>query len=182
MIKQRIPLLTPTMLTQLPDQTTEILNRLIEEVNEHQKESLEITNEILALKKAVKNIQPGPTPTPGDYNQLLQFNLENMGSEIGWCLKNTRLGFGITTGHFTSARADMESQIANGTLHSGTPPMDISVPIYYDNIIAEGHVAVWDKGKVYSDKNPYPSIDSVDRGYMGWGEFCDGTRVVEKKV
>ena len=182
MAKQRIPYITTEMYRQLPDQTTEILNRVISDVNDYQAALVEMTNAIISLQKQIKNIQPGPTPTPGDYRQILQFELSRMGTEQGMCLQNTRLGFGITSWTFPGARADMESQMANGTLHSGTPPMDISVPIYYNNTNVNGHVAVWDKGKVYSDGNEYPSIEAVDVGYMGWGELCDGVRVVEKKA
>ena len=166
------------MYRNLPDQTTEILNRLIYEVNDFQRQLTEITNAIIVLQKEIKNIQP--CPTPEDWVQLLLFDLSHMGTTQGMCLQNTRLGFGIQTGHFPSARADMESQIANGTLHEGTPPSDISVPIYYANydFTPDGHVAVWDHGRIYSDGTEYPSIASVASNYMGWGELCDNTRVV----
>lgn len=176
MAKQRIPNITPDMYRNLPDQTTEILNRLIYEVNDFQRQLTEITNAIIVLQKEVQNIEP--CPVPGDWIQILQFNLENMGNIPTMCLQNTRLGFGIQTGHFQTAREDMESQIANGTLHPGLPPSGIAVPIYYNNSIPAGHVAVWDHGRVYSDKVEYPNIDAVDSGYAGWGELCDNTRVV----
>lgn len=175
-MKQRIPLITPEMYRNLPDQTTEILNRLITEVNNRQSDIMELTNAVIALRKQIKEIEP--CPVPGDWIQELQFNLANMGNTPTMCLQNTRLGFGISSGTFPTARADMESQIANGTLHSGLPPSGIAVPIYYDNSIAEGHVAVWDHGRVYSDKVEYPNINAVDTGYTGWGELCDGVRVV----
>lgn len=178
MIKQRIPLLTVEMYNKLPDQTVEILNRIITEVNDNQGDITELTNAIIMIQNQIKNL---PTPTPsGEWTQLMYFDLNRMGNTPGWCLQNTREGFGIATGHFGSARLDMESQIANGTLHAGTPPSDISVPIYYDNSIPEGHVCVWDHGRVYSDKVQYANINAVDSGYAGWGELCDGTRVVEK--
>lgn len=176
MAKQRIPLLTTEVYSRFPDQATEIINRLVYEVNDYQRQITEITNAIILLQKEVKNIQP--CPVPGDWIQELQFNLQNMGNTPNMCLQNTRLGFGIQTGHFASARADMESQIANGTLHPGLPPSGIAVPIYYNNSIPDGHVAVWDHGRVYSDKVEYPNINAVDSGYAGWGELCDNTRVV----
>ncbi len=178
MAKQRIPNITPDMYRNLPDQTTEILNRLIYDVNDFQAQLTEITNAIIVLQKEIKNIQPGPGPTPSGWTQLLQFNPNNMGTTQGMCLQNTREGFGIPNGHFQTAREDMESQILNGTLHSGYPPNDIAVPIYYNNSLTAGHVAVWDHGNVYSDGVQYASINSVDAGYMGWGELCDNTRVV----
>lgn len=176
MAQQLIPLITPDMFRNLPDQTTEILNRLITEVNSARLERMEITNTIIALQKQVKNLQPQPGPS--GWTQVLQFELARMGAIPDHCLENTRLGFGIQQGHFNTARLDMESQIANGTLHYGTPPSDIAVPIYYDNERTEGHVAVWDHGIVYSDKVQYGSIDAVASGYKGWGELCDNVRVV----
>ena len=179
-MKQRIPLITPEMYRNLPDQTTEILNRLITEVNDRQSDITELTNAIIALRKQVKNLGPTPPTPTGEWQQVLDFVLANMGTTQGLCLQNTRLGFGIQTGTFPTARADMESQIANGTLHAGTPPADIAVPIYYSNfeIVQAGHVAVWDHGTVYSDGAYYPSIEAVTSNYTGWGELCDGTRVV----
>ena len=174
-----IPLLTTEEFRQFPDQTTEILNRLITEVNDRRNEIVELTNAIIVLQNQVKNLGPSPTPT-GEWEQVLNFDLNAMGNTPYHCLQNTREGFHISTGTFLTARADMESQIANGTLHAGTPPADIAVPIYYDNIYAEGHVAVWDHGVVYSDKQYYGSIEDVTNGYTGWGELCDGVRVVTR--
>ena len=180
MTKQRIPLITTEMYRHLPDQTTEILNRLINDVNEYQDDITELTNAIIMLRKMIKDL---PTPTPsGEWNQLLYFDPNRMGHTAGMCLQNTREGFGITSGTFPSARADMNSQIANGTLHAGYPPSDIAVPIYYDNSVPDGHAAAWDHGKVYSDGVQYANIDAIDAGYAGWGELCDGARVVEKRL
>lgn len=180
MIQQRIPFITPEMFRDLPDQTTEVINRLVTEVNDTNNKLVEITNTLIVLRQMIEdNPQPTP-PTPGSWIQLLSFSVANMGDTPLMCLQNTREGFGISQFHYTSAREDMNAQIANGTLHSGTPPADIAVPIYYDNSLAGGHVAVWDHGTVYSDKVEYPSINSVSYGYVGWGELCDNTRVVEK--
>ena len=180
MVKQRIPLLTVEMYQKLPDQTVEVLNRLIAEINDNQLDLLEITNAIIAIRKQIKNLEPTPPTPTGQWQQVLNFVLANMGTTQGMCLQNTRLGFGIQTATFGSARLDMESQIANSTLHAGTPPADIAVPIYYSNfnITPDGHVAVWDHGTVYSDGVYYPSIDAVTSNYTGWGELCDGVRVV----
>ena len=180
MYKQRIPFITTDMYRNFPDQTTEIINRLVTEVNDYEAKFMELTNTIIVLQQEIANI-PTPTPTPtGEWQQILNFDVDDMGNTPEMCLQNTRLGFGIQAGTFTSARADMESQRLNGTLHAGTPPDNIAVPIYYDNAHVGGHVAAWDHGRVYSDKVEYPTINSVDGGYAGWGELCDGVRVVEK--
>lgn len=78
----------------------------------------------------------------------------------------------------------MQSQLANGTLHdaNGYPPNYIQVPVYIDTGIPEGHVVVWDKGTVYSDGVlisgglSYYGLSNI----WGWGELCDGVRVVQK--
>ena len=129
MNRQRIPFITTEMYRQLPDQTTEILNSLITEVNSYRKDYIELANAILDLREQIKNL-PTPTPTPsGEWTQLMAFNVLNMGSTQGMCLQNTRLGFGIQSGTFPTARADMESQMQNGTLHAGVPPTSIAGPI-----------------------------------------------------
>lgn len=120
--------------------------------------------------------QPGPLE---EWIQVRDFYPADMGTTPGWCLQNTRLGFHIYSGSFPTARADMNSQIANGTLHSGTPPDYIACAVYWDNSVAEGHIGAWDHGTIYSDGAVYPSFDAIDRGYRGWGEFCDGQRVVQ---
>lgn len=180
MNRQLIPLISPEMYRNLPDQTTEILNRLIVEVNSYRGNITELTNAVIVLQNQVKALEPAPPTPTGEWQQVLNFVLANMGTTQGLCLQNTRLGFGIQTGTYSTARADMESQIANSTLHAGTPPADIAVPIYYSNFdyTPDGHVAVWDHGIVYSDGVYCPSITAVASNYTGWGELCDGVRVV----
>lgn len=179
MIQQRIPFITPEMYRGLPDQTTEILNRLITEVNDNQVQLTEITNTLIVLRQMIAEMPQPTPPTPsGGWVQLLNFNVADMGTTPEMCLQNTRLGFGITQGFYTSARADMNAQAANGTLHFEVPPSNIAVPIYYNNAHPGGHVCAWDHGRIYSDGVEYPSINAVDSGYAGWGELCDNTRVV----
>ena len=121
---------------------------------------------------------------PSQWTQVRTFKLANMGTTPGMCLQNCRLGFGISSGTFATARADMQSQLANGTLHDakGYPPNYIQVPVYIDTGIPEGHVVVWDKGTVYSDGVlisgglSYYGLNNI----WGWGELCDGARVVQK--
>ena len=113
------------------------------------------------------------------YIQVKTFNPSKMGKRDGWCLMNVRLGFGITNGKFPSAKADMESQRANGTLHPiSTLPTDCAVPVYLNTTSPYEHVEVCVNGKTwYSDgkivKAPAKSI------IFGWGELCDGVRVVK---
>lgn len=142
--------------------------------------TLTSTREIASVSYEGQN--PNPVyPSATEWAQVRAFYPADMGTTAGWCLQNTRLGFHIYSGTYASARADMESQEANGTLHSGTPPDYIAVPIYFKNYwwTSAGHVAAWDHGRIYSDGVEYPSIDSVATDYAGWGELCDGARVVQ---
>ena len=109
------------------------------------------------------------------YEQIRQFYPKEMGTAKGWCLKNCRVGFRIYTAKFASAKADMESQKRNGTLHSGTPPINVAVPVYVDSSSKYEHVVVCDKGTYYSDGKKVSKPTRV----FGWGELCDGTRVVK---
>ena len=113
------------------------------------------------------------------YIQVRKFNPSKMGKRDGLCLMNTRLAFGITSGRFPSAKADMESQRANGTLHPiSTLPTDCSVPVYLNTTSPYEHVEVCVNGKTwYSDgKKVNPPTKSI---VFGWGELCDGVRVVK---
>lgn len=113
------------------------------------------------------------------YIQVRLFSPSKMGTRDGWCLMNTRLGFGIKSGKFPSAKADMESQMAKGTLHPlSTIPKNCAVPVYLDTSSPFGHVEVCVNGKTwYSDgKKVNPPAES---SVFGWGELCDGVRVVK---
>lgn len=113
------------------------------------------------------------------YTQVKSFNPAKMGTRAGWCLQNARLGFGINNGKFPSAKADCDSQRANGTLHPlSTLPTNCAVPVYIDTTSPYEHVEVCVNGKTwYSDgkKVNAPAKASV----FGWGELCDGVRVVK---
>lgn len=116
------------------------------------------------------------------YIQVRKFNLSQMGTRDDWCLMNTRLGFGIKTGKFASAKADMESQRANGTLHPlATIPKNCTVPVYLNTSSPSEHVEVCVNGKTwYSDgKKVNPPAKSI---VFGWGELCDGVRVVKVEM
>lgn len=109
------------------------------------------------------------------YEQVLGFYPKDMGKQKGWCLQNCRLGFHIYTPHYASAKAAMDAAKRNGTYHAGTPPNNISVPVYVSSSSKYGHVVVWDKGTWWSDGKKYSSWSGV----LGWDEMMDGTRVVK---
>lgn len=190
MAKQLFPYITPEMLSRFPDQTTDILNHLIDFANSYSDDYNHLQEEINRLQREIKAIPvypepeptpPSPTPTPEEWRQYRQFNPANMGTQRGWCLKNCRLGFGITTGRYASAKDDMIAQKSNGTFHYETePPSYIAVPVYIDTSSPYEHVVVWDHGVVYSDGQViYDGLDHWAGHIYGWGEFCDGCRVVE---
>lgn len=111
------------------------------------------------------------------WRQIRAFDPQKMGSKPGWCEMNAREGFGIPNGTFPSAKADMDSQVANGTFHVELPPNNISVPVFFDTSSKYEHVMVADHGIYYSDKKRLTSIAGWKP--FGWGELMDGVRVVE---
>ena len=110
-----------------------------------------------------------------NYEQTKPFYPKDMGKQKGWCLQNCRLGFHIYTPKYASAKAAMDAAKRNGTYHAGTPPYNISVPVYVSSSSKNGHVVVWDKGAWWSDGKKY----SRWSGVLGWDEMMDGTRVVK---
>ena len=111
------------------------------------------------------------------FKQILPFQPSLMGKTPGWCLQNCRLGFNIQSGTYPSAVADKDAQQANGTLHPMSElPNNIAVPVYTTGHPTCGHVVVYDHGTWWQDgyQISYPSGT-----IYGWGEFCDGVRVVE---
>lgn len=161
------------MLRHQPDQTTEILNRLIARIND-------LDKTLDDMMKRIVDLENRPEPTiDGGFYQVLPFDPTRMGNTPGLCLQNCREGFGIPTGTFPNARADMESQIANGTLHDGTPPLMLQVPVYVESGTPAGHVVVWDRGVVWSDGAIVPDGLAHWSVIHGWGELCDGGRVID---
>lgn len=172
MAKQLIPKIGPGMLKNYPDQVSATLNLIIDEINRYR--LLDVEGRVI---RSVLNPSPSVSPVI-EWSQSRAFDPARMGHRAGWCLQNCREGFGITTGHFASARKDMEDQSRNGTLHAGTPPDYLQVPVYIDTGVAAGHVVVWDKGTVYSDGEIVPDGLAHWKNIWGWGELCDNRRVV----
>lgn len=112
------------------------------------------------------------------WKQVKDFNINKMGTKKGYCLQNVRLGFGIPA-KYASAKVDMEANKKAGTLHDmSTIPTNVSVPVYVDSTSKYEHIIVCDKGTYYSDGKKLTSIKGLK--FFGWGETCDGVRVVEK--
>lgn len=114
-----------------------------------------------------------------NFEQVKEANVSKMGRVKGWCLQNTRLAFGIMTGKFADAKADMLSQKKAGTLHDiSTLPENVSVPVYVDTPSKYEHVILSHHGVFYEDGARITRYKYKD--FFGWGEFCDGVRVVKK--
>ena len=114
-----------------------------------------------------------------DYEQVSSVNIKAMGKKKGWCLQNCRLVFGFHTGKYASAKLDMESQRAGGTLHSiDTLPTNVVVPVYVDTTSKYEHVIISYYGTFYEDG--YKINRKTFSKYFGWGELCDGRRVVKE--
>lgn len=112
------------------------------------------------------------------WKQIKAFNIKKMGTKKGYCLQNVRLGFGIPAKN-ASAKVDMEANKKAETLHDiKTIPTNVSVPVYVDTTSKYEHIIVCDKGTYYSDGKRLKSTKGLK--FFGWGETCNGVRVVEK--
>ena len=123
-----------------------------------------------------------PTPEP-EWTQLINFNPANMGTVQGMCLRNVAQGYGIypSPSPSQSAREDMNRNIQNGTLHTDLPPpTNVAVPVYCESGTPAGHIVVWDHGKVWSDGKLIAKGLSAWSTVYGWGEWCNGYRIVKK--
>lgn len=112
------------------------------------------------------------------YRQLKPFYPKDMGTRKGWCLENVAKGFHIygVPSALPSAKADMEFNKSRGTLHPlNTIPDYVAVPVYLDTASKYEHVEVCDKGTYWSDGY----IASKPSNSFGWGEYCNGVRIVE---
>lgn len=112
------------------------------------------------------------------WKQVKEFDINKMGTTKGMCLMNCRLGFGIMTGTYPSAKADMEAQKKEGTFHTTGLPDNVAVPVYFDTSSPYEHVMIDDHTTFYSDGKHITSL--VGWKIIGWGEKCDGVRVVEQ--
>lgn len=111
------------------------------------------------------------------WKQVKSFDIVKMGHRIGYCLQNVRLGFGIPA-KYADAKEDMLANKRAGTLHDmSTIPTNVAVPVYVDSSSVHEHIIVCDRGIYYSDGRKLTSINGMK--FFGWGEICDGVRVVE---
>lgn len=135
--------------------------------------------------RKITSITQDRQPSQSQWNQLLAFYPADMGSAPGMCLLNVMQGFHIApwSGGSAGAYEDMLRNQQLGTLHAEIyPPNEIACPIYIRTGAPHEHIVAWDHGTVYSDG---VIIDNWVQYYgaaniYGWGEYCDGIRVVEE--
>jgi len=116
------------------------------------------------------------------WKQTKSFNKALGGSRAGWCLRNTRLGFGIAPWYANATQA------WNNTEKHQTRdiPLGIDVPLFYSYTVLGvnlGHInvrlangTVWSDGTIYNSLWAYESTHRPK--YLGWGESINGVRVI----
>lgn len=111
------------------------------------------------------------------WKQIIPFNLSKMGHRTGYCLQNVRLGYALPA-NFGSAKEDYLYNKNKNAIHDIlTVPLNCSVPVYADTANPNEHILISVNGKFYSDG---VIIDKNKFKYFGWGEYCEGKRVVEE--
>ena len=113
------------------------------------------------------------------YKQVKPFDQSKGGKKPGYCLQNTRLGYGIAPKYDNAAQAWKSTEQHKDR----NVPQGVDVPLYYD-YGSEDHVNVrLANGKVWSDGNLYASIEDYEAKkaprFLGWGESVNGVRVIE---
>lgn len=116
-----------------------------------------------------------------DYQQLRSAN-PNVPGKSGYCLVYVRTAVGVGAKYGTATQAHAATQYR----HSGTPPSNISVPLWF-KWGTPGHAALWYKGKVWSTTaqgvKSFNSIQEcanyVGAAYLDWSEDINGVRVVQ---
>lgn len=112
-----------------------------------------------------------------EYKQVVKFDLKKMGKEKDMCLRNVRLGFGLPA-KYKDAKADMLANKKTATLHPMKElPKNVAVPVYADTASVNEHILVSDKGVLYSDGKKVS--EKAFKKYFGWGEMCEGVKVVK---
>lgn len=111
------------------------------------------------------------------WKQVRDFDLDDMGTEEGYCLRNVRKAFRIKA-KFSSALEDYKNNLAKDTLHEiKTLPLNVAVPVYLDTASKYDHIVVADKGVFY--ENGKKMYLTPNLKFYGWGELINDVRVVE---
>ena len=116
------------------------------------------------------------------FTQVLDFNPQKVGKRKGYALHNISLGYCAYKTTFLSARRDAEYQRKTSHLHNlKSLPLDVAVPIYIE-MGSNGHVVVSDHGTIIDSEGIINTLKDLENyNVYGWGEFCDGHRVIKKE-
>ena len=116
------------------------------------------------------------------WKQTKSFNKALGGSRSGWCLRNTRLGYGIGP-KYAHATASWHGTQKH---QNRNVPLGIDVPLFYSYYVGGvnlGHInvrlangTVWSDGTIYNSLWAYESTHRPK--YLGWGESINGVRVI----
>lgn len=114
------------------------------------------------------------------YKQVRAFNPAKGGKIAGYCLQNTRLGFGIGSKYKNAITAWAHTQQHKDR----NIPAGVDVPLYYTYKV-DGHInvrladgRVWSDGTIYKDLAAYEAYAKSAK-YLGWGESVNDVRVIE---
>ncbi len=121
-----------------------------------------------------------------EYRQIKEPNLSIVGRE-GWCLAYVTEVFGIP-GKYPTAISGWENAQHK---HTGMPPANVAVPVWFSYNGPDGHIAAWVPGKgVYSTSargdKVFSSVEALvawmGEGfkYLGWTEDLNGVNVVQE--
>lgn len=114
------------------------------------------------------------------YKQIQAFDPAKMGTAAGLCLQNVAKGYGIypSPNPSMSAAEDCQRNANAGTLHRDRNfPSNCAVPVYLDTASKYDHILVADHGTYWSDGKRLTTLDGLN--VIGWGEQCNGYRIVE---
>lgn len=117
------------------------------------------------------------------YKSSRLFNPAAGGNKPGYCLQNTRLGYGIGSKYSNATVAWNNTE----QHRDRNVPAGVDVPLFYTYITRngnEGHINVRLRdGRVWSDGDFYSSIADYEAkkapDFIGWGESVNEVRVIE---
>lgn len=117
------------------------------------------------------------------YKQLKPFDQSKAGKKKGYCLQNTRLGYGIVSKYDNATEAWNHTEQHKDR----NVPAGVDIPLFYKYMTGygnEGHINVrLTNGKVWSDGEIFASIEDYEAkkvpDFIGWGESVNGVRVIE---
>lgn len=115
------------------------------------------------------------------YVQVRKFDQTKAGKVSGFCLRNVRLGYGISNKYLTATIAWQHTQQHKNR----TIPKGVDVPLFY-SWKTPGHINVrLASGKVWNDGRIFSSLSTFEASmpsakYLGWGESVNDVKVIKE--